>query len=184
MRRNIIDKMAIIPAERIESRIYLRRGQKVMVSGDLAVLYGVPARQLNQAVARNSARFPNDFVFRLSKEEARNLRSQTVILKRGTHLKYLPYAFTEQGVAMLSAVLRSPTAIAVSIEIIRVFVRLRRLLASNAQLRRKLEDLERKLQDHDAKFAMVFEAIRQIMDEDEEPRPSKPPIGFHTEEHL
>ena len=177
----INNNQALVPAERIERRIYLIRGQKVMLSGDLAILYGVPVRQLNQAVARNAARFPPDFVFRLTSDEARNSRSQSVILKQGLNIKYLPYAFTEQGVAMLSAVLRSPTAIAVSIEIIRVFVRLRRLLASNEHLRRKLDELERKLEEHDEKFALVFEAIRQIMDDDEE-RTEKPPIGFHTEE--
>jgi hypothetical protein len=170
---------ARIPAQRIESRIYLIRGQKVMLSNDLAELYGVPAKRLNQAVARNAARFPHDFMFRLTMKEAGNSRSQIVTLKRGMNLKYLPYAFTEQGVAMLSAVLHSPTAVAVSIEIMRVFVRLRRLLASHEGLRRKLADLERKLLDHDGKFAVVFDAIRRLVDEPDPP--PKPPIGYHTE---
>jgi ORF6N domain len=129
-------------------------------------------------VKRNSERFPADFMFQLTREEAELLRSQTVILKRGQHLKYLPYAFTEEGIAMLSAVLRSPTAVQVSIQIIRVFVRLRQLLASHDQLRRRMEQLERTMVKHDQNFAAVFDAIRQLMAEPKQRR--KPPIGYHT----
>jgi hypothetical protein len=151
-----------------------------MLSVHLAELYGVPAKQLNQAVARNPDRFPVDFMFQLSSDESEALRSQTVTLNgRGQHSKYRPYAFTEEGVAMLSAVLRSPTAVKVSIEIIRVFVRLRQLLASNDELRKRLETLERSMVDHDQKFAAVFNAIRQMMAEP--PNDPKPPIGFKTE---
>lgn len=172
--------LATIPPERIERRIYLIRGQKVMLSPDLADLYGVPVKQLNQAVTRNLDRFPDDFIFRLSAEESKSLRSQFVTLKgRGRHVKYLPYAFTEEGVAMLSAVLRSATAVRVSIQIMRVFVRLRQLLASNSDLRRRLDELERSMLDHDEKLAVVFDAIRQLMDEPKAKH--KPPVGFHTE---
>ncbi|MDB5356133.1 MAG: hypothetical protein JWN24_2586 [Phycisphaerales bacterium] len=170
---------AVIPHERIEQKIYLLRGQKVILSADLASLYGVEPKQLNQAVRRNSDRFPPDFMFQLTREEAELLRSQTVTLKRGQHLKYLPYAFTEEGVAMLSAVLRSSTAVQVSIQIIRVFVRLRQLLASHDQLRRRMEQLERTMVKHDQNFAAVFDAIRQLMAEPKQKR--KPPIGYHTE---
>lgn len=172
--------LATLPPERIERKIYLLRGQKVMLSHDLAELYGVPVKQFNQAVTRNVERFPDDFMFQLSAEEVGSLRSQFVTLKgRGRHTKYRPYAFTEEGVAMLSAVLRSPTAVRVSIQIMRVFVRLRQLLSSNDDLRRRLDELERSMLDHDEKFGLVFDAIRQLMDEPREKR--KPPVGFHTE---
>jgi len=170
----------IVPAGRIVNGIRWVRGRRVMLSQDLAEIYGVPVRQLNQAVKRNLDRFPKDFCFQLTKEEGATLRSQFVILEtgRGQHAKYAPYAFTEEGVAMLSAVLRSPTAVAVSIQIIRVFVRLRQILASHDGLRRKLADLERKLLDHDKQFAVVFDAIRQLMAEPEPP--PKPRIGFRA----
>jgi hypothetical protein len=176
-----IAALEIIPAERIERRIYLMRGHKVILSTDLADLYGVEAKQLNQAVKRNLDRFPPDFMFQLSREEVDASRSQIVTLnKRGQNIKYRPYAFTEEGVAMLSAVLRSPTAVQVSILIMRVFVRLRELLASHGELRQRLEELERTMLDHDEKFAAVFDAIRELMDEPKAKR--KPPVGFLTEE--
>lgn len=171
---------ALIPIERIEQRIYLIRGQKVILSHDLARLYGVPAKARNQAVARNIDRFPADFMFQLHGEEVEASRSQIVTLKgRGQNIKYRPYAFTEEGVAMLSAVLRSATAVRVSIQIMRAFVRLRQLLASNGQLRPRLDELERTLLDHDEKFAAVFEAIRELMEEP--PGKEKPPVGYQTE---
>ena len=170
----------LVTAERIERKIYLIRAQKVMLSSDLAQLYAVSQKRLNEAVKRNIERFPNDFMFQLTKEETQSLRSQFATLKRGQHLKYLPYAFTEQGVAMLSAVLRSATAISVSIQIMRVFVQLRQFLASNEQFRLRFEDLEKKLSDHDEKFAVVFEAMRELMD-DEADDVKKPKIGFETE---
>jgi hypothetical protein len=153
---------AIARAEKIERLILLVRGEKVMLDSDLAALYGVQTRVLLQAVRRNRTRFPDDFMFQLSAEEHQLLRSQIVILKpgRGRHRKYLPYVFTEQGVAMLSSVLNSPRAIQVNIEIMRAFVRLRQILATHADLARKLDELERK---YDAKFRMVFDAIRQLM---------------------
>ena len=170
----MVNKKSLIPVDRIEKAILLIRGQKVMLDADLAELYGVETRVLVQAVKRNIERFPEDFMFQLSKEEADFLRSQIVTLKkgRGQHSKYLPYAFTEQGVAMLSSVLRSQRAIQVNIEIMRAFIRLRRMLASHVELARKLDALEKK---YDAQFRQVFEAIRQLM---APPEPKRRPIGF------
>ena len=126
----------IVPIEKITSKIYVIRDTRVMLDRDLAELYGVKTKALKQAVLRNITRFPEDFMFELTKEESRSLRSQNVTLKRGQHLKYLPYAFTEQGVAMPSSVLRSPKAIAVNIEIMRTFARMRKLAFSNEKLAR------------------------------------------------
>ena len=137
----------IISVDRIENSIYLIRSQKVLLDRDLAELYGVETRVLKQAVRRNRKRFPGDFMFELTKEENQSLRSQNVILKRGQHSKYLPFAFTEQGVAMLSSVLSSERAIRVNIEIMRAFVRLRDMLSTHKELARKLADLERQLKD-------------------------------------
>ena len=153
-------RASVVPAERIEHRILLVRGEKVMLDSDLAALYGVPTKVLNQAVRRNRDRFPEDFMFSLTWEEGRRLlRSQTVTLKRGQHLKYLPSAFTEHGVAMLSSVLRSARAVQVNIAVVRAFVRLREMLASHKELAQRPEDLERK---YDAKFLDVFEALRRL----------------------
>jgi hypothetical protein len=170
----MVNKKSLIPVDRIEKAILLIRGQKVMLDADLAELYGVETRVLVQAVKRNIDRFPEDFMFQLSKEEVDFLRSQIVTLKkgRGQHSKYLPYAFTEQGVAMLSSVLRSQRAIQVNIEIMRAFIRLRQMLASHVELARKLDALEKK---YDAQFKQVFEAIRQLM---APPEPKRRPIGF------
>lgn len=169
---------SLIPVEFIEKKILLIRGQKVMLDSDLAELYGVETRVLNQAVRRNIQRFPEDFMFELSAEENDSLRSQFVILKksRGQHRKYLPYAFTEQGVAMLSSVLNSNRAIEVNILIMRAFVKLREMISSHKDLAKKLEDLEKK---YDSQFKLVFDAIRQLM---APPEPKKKrPIGFVRE---
>lgn len=169
---------SLVLGRRIERAIISLRGQRVLLDKDLALMYGVQPRALIQAVKRNQARFPADFMFQLNAEEAAQLRSQTVILKqagRGQHSKYLPYAFTEQGVAMLSSVLRSPRAVQVNIEIMRAFVRLRRMLQANASLARKLRALEKK---YDAKFRFVFEAIRELMEPVDEEAPPKKAIGF------
>ena len=185
------DKMSkdrsLIPIERIEQSILLIRGQKVMLDRDLAYLYGVPAKVLNQTVKRHIDRFPDDFMFQLTMEEARvwweqvkafRLRSQIVTLKRGQHIKYRPYAFTEHGILMLSSVLNSERAIKVNIEIMRAFVRLRQILASNKELAKRLDELEKK---YDAQFKLVFDAIRQLM-APPEPEPPKKRIGFLVEE--
>lgn len=151
-----------------------------MLDSDLAELYDVPTKVFNQAVKRNKGRFPSDFMFQLAKEEFDNLRSQIVTLEtgRGRHRKYLPYAFTEQGVAMLSSVLRSKRAVNVNIEIMRAFVRLREILATHKDLANKLEMLEKQ---YDAQFKVVFDAIRQLMTP---PEPNKRKIGFLAKERA
>ena len=166
--------VALVPPERIERSILLVRGHKVMLSTDLAELYQVEPRVLVQAVKRNIARFPQDFMFQLTEEEFSNLKSQIVISSWGGLRRAAPYAFTEQGVAMLSSVLRSKRAIQVNIEIMRTFIRLRRILASHAELARKLDALEKK---YDAQFRVVFDAIRQLM---APPEPKRRPIGFRV----
>ena len=227
---------ALVPVdlvpEKIATRVAVLRGEKVLLDTDLAELYGVPTKRLNQAVKRNLDRFPEDFMFQLTEEEveilrsqfatprsadaalrsqsvtldAPNLKSQSVTSKdaedslrsqiatlktddsifqsgtssgRGQHRKYLPYAFTEQGVAMLSSVLRSPRAVEVNIAIMRTFVQLRRLMDSNALLAEKIEKLERKYAEHDQQFQLVFDAIKQLI---QTPDPPKRQIGFHTRE--
>jgi hypothetical protein len=171
---------AIIPTERIERLILLIRGHKVMLDTDLAVLYGVETRVLVQAVKRNSNRFPTDFMFQMSDEEVHLLRSQIVISKnRRGGRRYLPYVFTEQGVAMLSSVLNSERAVEINIEIMRAFVRLREMILSNKDLARKLEALERKFEGHDVHIRSLFEAIRQLMTP---PEPKTRRIGFLVKE--
>jgi phage regulator Rha-like protein len=162
--------------EIIERRILLIRGQKVMLDAHLAELYGVETKVLKRAVRRNKDRFPGDFMFQLTKEEQDILRSQFGTLRWGEHAKYLPYVFTEQGVAMLSSVLSSKRAVQVNIEIMRAFVRLREILSTHKDLARKLEELEKK---YDEQFRVVFEAIRQLMIP---PDPPKRRIGFGVEE--
>jgi hypothetical protein len=169
--------VSLVPGERIERSILLIRGHKVLLDEDLAALYGVETGALNRAISRNRKRFPADFMFRLTKEEHARLKSHlggSAKKGRGGR-RYLPYAFTEQGVAMLSGVLNSDRAILVNIEIMRAFVRLRRMLASHADLARRLDDLEKK---YDRQFAVVFEAIRQLMEPQDLPQ-SKGRIGFH-----
>jgi len=165
-----------IPAH-VQRAILLLRGHRVMLDAHLAALYGVSVKRLNEQVGRNRERFPEDFMFQLSADEAASLRSQIATLEtgaRGQHRKYLPYAFTEQGVAMLSSVLRSPRAVQVNIEIMRAFVRLRRMLQTNAELAKKLDALEAK---YDTQFKEVFQAIRQLMSPPEKPRRK---IGYET----
>jgi len=196
---------SLLATRKLAPLVRIIRHEKVLLDSDLAELYGVETKVLNQAVKRNLDRFPEDFMFQLIEVEADSLRSQivtlnaedpnlksqsvtssrgksasrsqTVILKRGQHLKYLPYAFTEQGVAMLSSVLRSPRAVEVNIAIMRTFVQLRRLMDSNQLLAEKIENLERKYAEHDQNFTLVFDAIKQLIAED--PTPTKE-MGFHT----
>lgn len=152
----------LIPVERISSKIYLIRNEKVLLDFDLAELYNTPTKQLKRAVRRNLDRFPMDFMFSLTNEEYNSLRRQIGTLKRGEHSKYLPYAFTEQGVAMLSSVLNSERAIKVNIAIMRAFVEMRRFLESNERLARKLKQLEKetreKFAEHQQQISMIFEA--------------------------
>jgi hypothetical protein len=170
---------SLIPAERIERAILLFRGHKVMLDKDLAELYGVPTKVLNQAVKRNALRFPDDFMFQLSDKEFENWRSQIVTSNSAAKmgLRRRPYAFTEQGVAMLSSVLNSDRAVEVNIAIMRAFVKLREILATHKDLARKLDDVERKLGQHDEHFRIVFEAIRQLMLPPPTPE-TKKKIGF------
>ena len=157
---------------RIERNIFLIRGQKVMLDVNLAELYRVETKTLKRAVRRNQERFPRDFMFEMTGREYAALRCHFGTLKRGAHTKYLPYAFTEQGVAMLSSVLRSSRGVQVNIEIMRAFVKLREILATHKDLARKLEELENK---YDEQFRVIFEAIRQLMVNEEKP---KRRIGF------
>ena len=157
---------------RVERMILVLRGHRIMLDADLAALYQVSVKRLNQQVGRNRVRFPDDFMFRLTEVEHANLRLQFVTSNRRGGRRYLPYAFTEQGVAMLSSLLRSPRAVQVNIEIMRAFVRLRQLLQENAELARKLAALEKK---YDAQFRVVFDAIRELM---APPAKTKRRIGF------
>ena len=178
----------VLKPENVAQLVFFIRGEKVMLDADLAKLYGVTTKALNQAMRRNKTRFPEDFGFRLSREEFDNMRSQIVTTSRDrsaiwsqivtTSQKYrrsdsLPVAFTEQGVAMLSSVLRSARAVEVNIAIMRTFVQLRRLMDTNRDLARKIEALEKK---YDEQFAVVFEAIKQLI---APPAPTKKEIGFH-----
>jgi hypothetical protein len=170
-------KTTLATSQQIEAAVLVIRGEKVLLDADLAKFYGVPTKVLNQAVRRNLARFPADFIFRLNKEELEKWRSQIVTsnLDAKMSLRYAPYAFTELGVAMLSSVLHSPRAVQVNIEIMRAFVRLRQILAVNSELARRLEQLEKRADGHDEQFVRVIQAIRQMMDT---PPPKRKKIGF------
>ena len=177
----------------IESRIYLLRGQKVMFDADLAELYGVETKALNRAVKRNHERFPEDFMFQLERQEVADLRFQfgtasprsdgAMRFQIGTasrrNVRFLPYVFTQEGIAMLSGVLRSGRAIAVNIEIMRAFVRLRNFLASQGELARKLSRLQRKVGSHDEEIQAIFQVLRRLMSV---PRKRRREIGFHVKD--
>jgi phage regulator Rha-like protein len=177
------NELTVIPVERIESKIFYIRGRKVMFDRDLADLYGVTTGNLNLAVRRNKERFPDDdFMFQLTAKEFEAFRSlilQNAISKRGG-IRKLSHAFTEQGVAMLSSVLRSKRAIRVNIQIIKTFTRLRELIASNKELRENIEEMERRVEKrlgaHDAQLKAIFEAIQKLLTPPEEPKEYK--IGF------
>ena len=168
----------IIPIEHIAQKILHLRGEKVMLDRDLATLYGVETRTLNQAVKRNAERFPDDFVFALSREEITRI-SQSVTSSSGLKFSKQVRAFTEQGVAMLSSVLNSERAVKVNIAIMRAFVKLRQTLDTNRELARKFEQLEQRVGRHDEEIAAILEAIRQLMAPPEKPRRE---IGFHVRE--
>ena len=172
-------KHGLITTGPIEPVIREFRRKRVILAADLARVYGVTAKRVNEQVKRNVERFPDDFMFQLTEEEAGSLqdsRSQIATLKRGQNIKYVPYAFTEHGALMVANVLNSPVAVEASITAVRAFVRLRQMLAPHVELARKLASLEKK---YDAQFKVVFDAIRQLM----EPLPPKRrSIGFHTEE--
>ncbi|MEI7777701.1 MAG: ORF6N domain-containing protein [bacterium] len=169
----------LLTPEIIRERIYIIRSRKVMLDRDLAALYGVPTKALNQAVKRNIGRFPEDFMFQLGEEEIKfSLRSQFVTLKkaRGVHAKYAPLAFTEQGIAMLSSVLNSPKAIGVNIQIIRIFTRLREMIDQYRELREKVEEMEK---NNEANFKEIFRVIRLLIIEEEKP---KGRLGFDPDQ--
>ncbi len=170
---------AIVPTALISQKIFFVRGTRVMLDADLAQLYRVATKNLNKAVKRNANRFPSDFMFQLSLKELHSLRFQTGTSKpvQGGR-RYAPYAFTEQGVAMLSSVLRSSRAVQVNVAIMRTFVRLREMLTTHEELRRKIDAMEKR---YDARFQAVFETIRQML---ETPIPAKKPIGFHARLEL
>jgi len=168
----------LIPEEVIEQKIFMIRGHKVMLDRDLAQLYGVSVKRLNEQVKRNIKRFPGDFMFLLTRQEVMNLRSQFATSSWGG-MRYLPYAFTEQGVAMLSSVLNSERAVQVNIAIMRAFVKLRQILSTHKDLAYKLTELERKIEKHDVEIQAIFEAIRQLMAPS--PVKPKPQIGFHSD---
>ncbi len=170
----------LVPDELISEHIYLIRGQKVMIDRDLARLYGVETKALNQAVKRNPERFPEDFMFELSSEEAAALRSQNVTLKRGQHSKYLPAAFTEQGVAMLSSVLKSKRAIKVNIQIVRLFTRLRKTVMDNTELKMEVDQIKQKLDTHNQHIELVFRFLDELV-EKKESGPQRSRIGFVQE---
>lgn len=161
---------SIIADENLLSKIYFIRGQKVMIDRDLAELYGVLTKNLNLSVKRNIERFPEDFMFQLTREEYSSLRLQIETLKRGEHSKFLPYAFTEQGVAMLSSVLNSKQAIVVNIQIIRVFTKMREIISSNKDILLKLEQLERKVGGYGEDIEEIFKVLRQLINPEPEPR--------------
>ena len=171
--KNKVNTM-LTPQEVIANKIFLIRGQRVMLDRHLAGLYGVPTRVLNQAVKRNIKRFPDDFMFQLTKEEFKHWRSQFVISNSDRiGLRRAPYAFTEQGVAMLSSVLNSERAITVNIHIMRTFVKIKEMLMTHKGLQQKIESMEKK---YDKQFRIVFEAIKQLIKEEQKPKKS---IGFH-----
>jgi len=171
-------QITVIPAERIASLIFFIRGQKVMIDRDIANLYGVTTGNLNKAVKRNLERFPNDFMFQLTKKEHKNLIFQTGRPKKGG-TRFNPFAFTEQGVAMLSSVLNSKRAIYVNIQIMRTFTRLRQMIMNHAELQKKIEDMERKFANkfdvHGKQIQNIFEALKQLLIQEAKP---KAEIGF------
>lgn len=171
--------VSVIPGSSIDARIYWIRGKRVMLDVDLAELYGVLTKNLNKAVQRNQERFPDDFMFQLTEQEGESLRFQFGTSKKGRGgRRYLPYVFTQDGVAMLSGVLNSPRAIRANILIMRAFTKLREMAATNDLIRQKVDELERKYEKHDKQLAHVFEALRELLEPPKAPK--KKPIGFHT----
>jgi len=171
----------LVPVECVTRSILLVRGQKVLLDRDLAELNGVSVRQLNQALKRNAGRFPGDFAFRMTLQGFDNLRSQVVISRSWGGRRYAPYAFTEHGAVMLASVLRSEIAVAVSVQVVRAFVRLRQMIMVNEKLRRKLAQIERKVGDHDRALASAFRTINQLIERAAVVESPKSRIGYETE---
>jgi len=164
--------LQVIPAEKVDRAILFIRGQKVMLDTDLAEIYGVSTKRLNEQVKRNAQRFPKDFMFQLNEAEKAEVVANCDHLQKLKYSSQLPYAFTEHGAVMLASVLNSPTAVKASIQVVRAFIRLREILATHRDLAKKMEELEKK---YDKQFRVVFDAIRELMDP---PRPKRKPIGF------
>ena len=177
----MVEAKSILPLGRVERRILLIRGQKVILDADLADLYGVTTKRLNQQVNRNRLRFPEDFVFQLTSEEKNEVVANCDHLSKLKFSPVRPYAFTEHGTIMAASVLNTPRAIEVSIFVVRAFVKLREMVATHRELARKLSKLEQRFQDHDKKIEVIFEAIRQLMAPPEEKRKK---IGFEVKERL
>ncbi len=176
-----VNTSVLIPEERIIDKIYLIRGQKVMLDRDLAKLYGLETKVLKQQVKRNIERFPDDFMFELSNQEFSNLRSQIVTSSWGG-VRYMPIVFTEQGVAMLSSVLNSKQAISVNIQIMRIFTRIRQMLTDTLSLKLEIEDIKKKIQNQDKNIEIVFSYLDELITKQEDPLPRKR-IGFKTNEN-
>lgn len=170
----------LVRLDNVESTIYLVRGQRVMLDSDLAQVYEVSTKQLNQQLKRNRSRFPRDFAFQLTAKEFTSLRSQIVTSNKRGGRRYLPWAFTEHGALMLASVLNSEVAIQASVRVVRAFVRLREMIAANMQLASKLEDLERRLDSHDEAIVDLFAALKRLLEP--EPKAKKREIGFHVRE--
>ena len=176
--------LTVVPIESISRAIIVLRGHKVLLDAELAALYGVSTKRFNEQVRRNCERFPDDFMFRLTAEEAESLRSQNATIKggRGQHRKYLPYAFTEHGAIMAATILNSPRAVEMSVYVVRAFVKLRELLSSNRELARRFAQLEtrldKKLTQHDQTIGVILGAIRKLMNPEAPPESKRRPIGF------
>ena len=177
MRRRGKVSVEILPFENIANKIYLIKGRKVMLDYDLARLYNVQTKRLKEQVKRNQARFPDHFLFELTKHENNSLRSQNATLEKGRHSKYLPYAFTEHGILMLSNILKSKRSIAVSIRIIDVFVRLREIVVDNAELKLEIEHIKQKVNNHSKNIELVFQYLDELVEKRQKKKPRRK-IGF------
>ncbi len=175
------EKKAMVPVAKIEQRILLIRVEKVIVDADLAEFYGVPTKRLNEQVKRNKNRFPDDFMFQLSAEEKSEVVANCDHLSKLKYSSSLPYAFTEHGAIMAASVLNSPRAVEVSVFIVRAFVKLRRMIAENKELSRRIVQIERHLAEHDNQIMELVQAIKQLLKPD--PLPKKRRIGFHSDKH-
>lgn len=174
------EQVLFVPEEVLMNKIYLIRGQKVMLDNDLADLYGIETKRLKERVRRNIERFPNDFMFELTEDEYRNLKAQTVVLGRGAHSKYLPFAFTEHGVLMLSSVLNSERAIQVNIRVMRIYVKIREMMMLHKDILQRIEDIEERLTNQDNQFMVVFEYLKQFeqVKQQEREHHNRQRIGF------
>ena len=175
------EKKAMVPVAKIEQRILLIRGEKVIVDADLAEFYGVPTKRLNEQVKRNKDRFPDDFMFQLSVEEKSEVVANCDHLSKLKYSSFLPYVFTEHGAIMAASILNSRRAVEVSVFIVRAFVKLRRMIAENKELSRRIVQIERHLAEHDNQIMELVKAIKQLLKPD--PLPKKRRIGFHSDKH-